>query len=338
MQLETYLLQIFGAAAVVNGLFSLFFINSNQSIPRESILFLNLLIVSLILKVSFSFVINEYAPYSVLTNTIRYASFYAYMCFGPLLYLYYINLLNKSSKANLWHYFYFISPLILLIVFEDIRNLLYYLQAYNFAFLVAIFFYIKRELYQKSEHIVNKKWGTSLFVGFIIIWLSANLLLIDFAFYFIELTILLFLSFYFLIYYVSAVYWARKANVQVLKKKDYATKKSIHLEVINKAKNTLEFTKVYKNSDLNLPKLANLIDVSTHQLSEAINVEMNMNFNEFINIIRIEVIRDAILDNTNYTIATIAYENGFNSISTFNTNFKKITKYTPSQYIKNKKL
>lgn len=90
----------------------------------------------------------------------------------------------------------------------------------------------------------------------------------------------------------------------------------------------------YLDSDLNLVKLAEKLGVSTHQLSYVINKGFNENFFQFINAYRVEKAKE-LLNNPKYdayTILAIGYESGFNSKTTFNTTFKKITKITPTQY------
>ena len=68
----------------------------------------------------------------------------------------------------------------------------------------------------------------------------------------------------------------------------------------------------------------------------AINSRFGANFNGFINHYRIE---NALMlmprqDFKNSTIAAIAFEAGFNSLTSFNTAFKKETGKTPSAYRK----
>src|SRR5690606_35792170 len=94
--------------------------------------------------------------------------------------------------------------------------------------------------------------------------------------------------------------------------------------------------KPYLESDLNLIKLANLLSVSTHQLSYVINTGFNKNFFQYINEYRIEKAKKLLSDNTNdnLSILGIAFESGFNSKTSFNTTFKKMTGKTPSEFKK----
>lgn len=94
--------------------------------------------------------------------------------------------------------------------------------------------------------------------------------------------------------------------------------------------------KQFKNSDLTLKSLSETLNVSTQVLSMVVNQKSQKNFNSFINQFRIE---EAILlfgdpKYQNLNISAIAYESGFNSISSFNSAFKKQTGKTPQAYRK----
>lgn len=92
--------------------------------------------------------------------------------------------------------------------------------------------------------------------------------------------------------------------------------------------------KPYLKSNLSLTDLSDLLDVSTHNLSEIINTRLNKSFYDYVNECRVEEVKKMLLDDKykSYSILAIAYEAGFNSKSSFNTIFKKITGTTPSGY------
>lgn len=85
---------------------------------------------------------------------------------------------------------------------------------------------------------------------------------------------------------------------------------------------------------LNLDSLANQLQVQRHQLSQVLNDQLNKSFFDFVNYYRVETAKNFLLDKSknHFTIAAIAYDSGFNSVSSFNTVFKKYTNQTPSQY------
>lgn len=102
-------------------------------------------------------------------------------------------------------------------------------------------------------------------------------------------------------------------------------------------KNIVQNEKLFQNNELNLSSLAKKIGVNSAKLSKAINHCSDSNFNDFINAFRV----DAVIENMNpeslatKTILGLAYDQGFNSKSTFIRAFKKKTGRTPSEYLKN---
>jgi AraC-like DNA-binding protein len=97
--------------------------------------------------------------------------------------------------------------------------------------------------------------------------------------------------------------------------------------------------KPYLEPDLTLPKLAEMMQMTTHELSGLINNGFQKNFYHFINGYRIEewqrLLEDSKEDSVN--ILGIAYDSGFNSKTTFNTAFKAYTGMSPTEYLRIKK-
>jgi len=98
----------------------------------------------------------------------------------------------------------------------------------------------------------------------------------------------------------------------------------------------LEQEKPYTDPDLKLQNLADHLGIPSYQLSQIINTELQQNFYDLVNSLRIAEAKYRLMDpaKQHITIITIAYDVGFNSKSTFNTAFKKYTKMTPSQFRK----
>jgi AraC-like DNA-binding protein len=91
---------------------------------------------------------------------------------------------------------------------------------------------------------------------------------------------------------------------------------------------------LYKDHNITLVKFAKNLSLTPHVVSQVINEQLSCNFNDFINSYRVEEAKK-MLSNTgmkNITVASIAYDSGFNTLSAFNTAFKKFTGLTPSQF------
>lgn len=114
-------------------------------------------------------------------------------------------------------------------------------------------------------------------------------------------------------------------------------KKLISDEEVSKIKNQLEEImnqqKPYLDSELNLIRLSELLSISTHHLSYVINTGFKKNFFQYVNEYRINYAKKLLKDSrSKLSILGIAYESGFNSKTSFNTTFKKLTDQTPSEY------
>ena len=120
-------------------------------------------------------------------------------------------------------------------------------------------------------------------------------------------------------------------------KSDYE-EKSISEKEITAVKNLMEVENAYLNPELNLSDLAKMATMSRGQLSEIINTAFNMNFNDFVNSYRVEAVKTMFKENKQKQLSLlgIAQECGFNSKATFNRVFKKLTNYSPSEYLKTK--
>lgn len=87
----------------------------------------------------------------------------------------------------------------------------------------------------------------------------------------------------------------------------------------------------FQDNEMSLVKLAELSGMTTHQASAAINQCAGCNYYDWLNQYRINAAQEA-LKSGKTPIADVCFEVGYNSKSTFNTAFRKITGCTPSQF------
>ncbi len=106
-------------------------------------------------------------------------------------------------------------------------------------------------------------------------------------------------------------------------------------DIAAKLKTLMEKDRLYLQPDLNLQELSQHLQTNTVKLSATINQVFEMNFNEYINTLRIdEFIRLYHEDSDRrYTILSIALDSGFNSKATFNRVFKKVKGTSPKEYL-----
>ncbi|WP_299185574.1 helix-turn-helix transcriptional regulator [uncultured Aquimarina sp.] len=111
---------------------------------------------------------------------------------------------------------------------------------------------------------------------------------------------------------------------------------SLSAELKEKLLYLLNEEKIYKQNNITLQGLSELMDTTRHNTSQIINEHFSLNFFELINKYRIEEAKELLKDekHKNFNIIDIAYEVGFNNKVTFNKSFKKYNQITPSEYLK----
>ncbi len=186
--------------------------------------------------------------------------------------------------------------------------------------------YSKETLTKSQKAIFD--WLNLLIIGFVIIWISYVLNILDEAVPYIIGPIMYSVVIYFLSYKAFQLK-AVEVDGEVFKAND----NNILFKKISKL---IIDDQLYLAPDVSLSKLSALLGQSTQKTSSIINQYAKRNFNDFINYYRIEEAKKVLsnTENEKFTIASIAYDIGFSSLSSFNSAFKKIENCTPSAYRK----
>ncbi len=97
----------------------------------------------------------------------------------------------------------------------------------------------------------------------------------------------------------------------------------------------MEEKAVYRDPEITLAQLAAMLNVHPNSLSQVINSQEQKTFYDYINELRINDFKYRIQqpENSRFTLLALALECGFNSKTTFNRNFKKVTGISPSEYL-----
>ena len=101
----------------------------------------------------------------------------------------------------------------------------------------------------------------------------------------------------------------------------------------------MEEKKLYHESELTLFSLAGYLQVHPNHLSQIINQHRNQNFFDYVNELRVNDVKEALLSGKydTHSLLGIGFEFGFNSKASFNRAFKKFTGMTPGEYKRDKK-
>jgi AraC-like DNA-binding protein len=92
--------------------------------------------------------------------------------------------------------------------------------------------------------------------------------------------------------------------------------------------------KVYKCPHLDLKSLSERLQTPSYLVTKALNEGLGLSFYELINRYRVEEAKSLLIhhDYKRFTVMSVAFDAGFNSKTTFNTVFKKMTGVTPTHY------
>ncbi|WP_208107683.1 helix-turn-helix domain-containing protein [Tenacibaculum caenipelagi] len=312
----------------------------------------NSLFAAFLLVTAFDFLGMFLSIQNTTLNSLKIASVLLQM---PLYYLYVQSVCYFNFKLETKHLLHLLLFLIIFILFiatsiSDKSYLFYQiitkLQYYCYIIAVLITLNHFKKLYQENysaNHYSIYKWlfqitvlfliGSSfvLFRNFIsygknnILLNSLNLLISFFALFVICWFVLKAL-------YSPNLFLGIDKNLTPLK----AIKK-IDIEVeqtLKQLSSYMVYQKPYLDSELNLQKLALLINLSEKQLSQLINQQIGKHFFDYINEFRINDAKVLLKENPDLTVLEILYKVGFNSKSSFYTAFKKQTSQTPTAYRK----
>ncbi|NQZ22964.1 MAG: AraC family transcriptional regulator [Colwellia sp.] len=105
-------------------------------------------------------------------------------------------------------------------------------------------------------------------------------------------------------------------------------------EILSLVDQVMAQEKLFLDSELNIEKLASVINTPMQYLSQAINQYRSINFYELIANYRIEYAKVLLTEEPKKSVMTVAMDSGFNAKSTFNQAFKKLTGVTPTQFKK----
>lgn len=269
------------------------------------------------------------------------------MAIGPLFWLFTLSCTHKKLKVKKNQLLHFIPTLFgvlfgLWVTKSEVNSLpkiflaslfiSYYLQ--YIIYLAISYLYILK--HKKTGELKENtfKLLQLIFVGLLIIWIAYFFNLLDDIIPYIVGPIL-----YTLIAYTISFIIIRKGYLNFFTNTKYKTNQISKIQIVDifeKIKGLIINDEGYKNPDISLKLLSDQLKVSPQVLSMVINTKSNTNFNSFINKLRIEEAIKLLQTSQyeNQTIAAVAFDVGFNSISSFNTVFKKQTGKTPSAFRK----
>jgi len=337
---ELILIIISGLGAI-HGLFLAIFLWGYSKGNAVSNKILSLLLIALSLRVGKS-VFLEFTEN--LDTKIIFSGLSILMIIGPLFYLFNRSCTSKTFHLKTAHLLHFI-PALLGMIFGLWINETHLDTLPIFLFLgIFLFYYLHLLVYlilSYRHSLAQLKNGLNpevfrflklFFLGLLVIWAAYVLNLFDEVVPYIVGPVL-----YSMVAYVLSFIVFQKGYIQKIDHVKYKTtpvSDEMQDSIYRKVLAIIVDSEQYKNPELTLKLLSESLKVSPQILSQVINQKSQQNFNSFINTYRIEE-SIHLFKNSEYahlTIAAIAFEVGFNSISSYNTAFKKKTGQTPQNY------
>lgn len=289
--------------------------------------------------------------------------------FGPLMFLYVQSLLDNGFKLIYKHVYHFIPGLLVSLYVAisyfsiphstqiELTKAIHTSSLSSYQLLLVIPFYVHILIYAIWTFIKYKSYTISAAnkssTGFR--WLQ--FLFIGLAMMFVISTALSFLPHYpplrpfaqfFLIIFITITFFL--INMILIKGLQqpgiFSTMPSVRYQSSNLSESakTLILKSVeqvmldkhlYLNPQLSLNMLAREIDSKPRHVSQVINEYLGVTFHDYVNEMRVQYAIDTMEHApTNTTILEILFDSGFNSKSSFNMAFKKVTSQTPTEYRK----
>ena len=111
--------------------------------------------------------------------------------------------------------------------------------------------------------------------------------------------------------------------------------KTVDDKLVQQVEAFINEKQIFRKNGLTLSELASQLDVPNHKLSDLFNNHYQLNFNTYINNLRIIYIKERLDSGVwkQLTLEAIALDAGFSSRNTFFVAFKKFTGKTPSNYL-----
>jgi AraC-like DNA-binding protein len=105
-------------------------------------------------------------------------------------------------------------------------------------------------------------------------------------------------------------------------------------DAVDRLRRLLEDEHVYRDETLSLAKLASLVELSPHQLSELINTRFGLSFSRYVRQHRVAAARRMLIDEPHASVLSVGLSVGFGSQSTFYVAFKDDVGVVPGEYRK----
>lgn len=242
---------------------------------------------------------------------------------GPAFFFYTRQSLNQKGINN-WELIHFVPALIILLL--GLTRYVYYVGLLHFLIYYGYSIYVTRA--QKNVEIRRHFVVFAVCTGLILLCFLVQAAQGGIVVYTIGLVVASG------ILYVINYFIAREDNLfGSIVQKAKVLDQLLASRIVTDVNQLLSERKIYRNRGLKISELARESNYPVYLISQSINQQHQMRFNEFLNKFRIQEAMERLKNrNENEKIETIAKEVGFSSVTSFYDAFKRETKVTPQAF------
>ncbi|MCW3074696.1 MAG: transcriptional regulator, AraC family [Flaviaesturariibacter sp.] len=342
MELEKIILIVLSGLGVFHGIFIALILWAGKNASNISNRVLSVLMIILSIRIGKSVVLEFSKELSII---YVYLGLCLLLFIGPLFYMYCRALVSKQGsmiKREWLHFlpgalFIFLAIPLQWVGFKNLPVAVTMLLFFIFySHLLGYLLFTKNRIIGQGEATKQSgevsEWLNILFYGLISIWLVYVLNLFEDLVPYIIGPIVYSLTVYIVTYLAFTKKYLQSINAV---KYQAATFSEEETQTLYEALEDLVKTQqLFLDSTISLAVLSRRLRASTQKISFTVNTKAGCNFNEYINRYRVAYAVGLLNkpENKGITIASIGMEAGFNSLSSFNQAFKKVTGKTPSQF------
>jgi len=216
-----------------------------------------------------------------------------------------------------------------------------HIPGYAFLFGTAYTFWFARTLYKLKDQRSRYKFEFFFFGMFAVMALIALILglslpYLDASIFFLSYSNAISLA---MILIVAAllIFPELLSDIMLITEMAYAKSKLHGVDTVKKIAELNDLMlqdKHYENENLSLAMVADLLELSSHQLSELINTHHDCGFPKFVRQHRIDAAKQLLISEAKASVLSISMMTGFKSQSSFYTAFKENTGQSPANYRK----
>lgn len=216
-----------------------------------------------------------------------------------------------------------------------------YIPGYAFLFGTAYTFWFARTLLKLKDQRARYKFEFFFFAMFAVMALVA--LILGLALPYLDPSIF-FLSYsnaisiaLMLVIAALLIFPELLNDIMLITELAYAKSKLVGVDTPSKIaelNDLMNIDKHYENENLNLATVADVLDLSSHQLSELINTHHQCSFPQFVRQHRVEAAKKLLRTESDASVLSISMMTGFKSQSSFYTAFKELTGESPATFRK----